>query len=158
MLRGMTYYFIMQSASVCFFVIESESCSLLSNSLPASWTVACQTPLSLELFRQEYCSGELFPSTGDLSSPGVNCSLPDSSVHGILQARIPEWVAYPFSRGSSQPRNRTGVFCIVGGFFTSWATREAIIFMWDYLLPFWDKVTIHFQFPLFTFLKYCILM
>ena len=106
----MTYYFIMQSASVCFFVIESESCSLLSNSLPASWTVACQTPLSLELFRQEYCSGELFPSTGDLSSPGVNCSLPDSSVHGILQARILEWVAYPFSRGSSQPRNRTGVF------------------------------------------------
>ena len=149
MLRGMTYYFIMQSASVCSFVIESESCSLLSNSLPTSWTVACQTPLSVELFRQEYCSGELFPSTGDLPSLGVNCSLPDSSVHGILQARILEWVAYPFSRGSSQPRNWTGVFCIVGRFFTSWATREAIIFMLDYLLPFWDKVTIHFQFPLF---------
>ena len=35
---------------------------------------------------------------------------------GILQARILEWVAYPFSRGSSQPRNRTGVSCIAGGF------------------------------------------
>ena len=46
-------------------------------------------------------------------------------VHGILQARILEWVAFPFSRGSSQPRNRTQVSHIAGGFFTSWATREA---------------------------------
>ena len=45
-------------------------------------------------------------------------------VHGILQARILEWVAIPFSRGSSQPRNRTQVSHIAGGFFTSWATRE----------------------------------
>ena len=46
-------------------------------------------------------------------------------VHGIPQARILEWVAIPFSRGSSQPRNQTGVSCIAGGFFTSWATKEA---------------------------------
>ena len=46
-------------------------------------------------------------------------------VHGILQARIPEWVAFPFSKGSFQPRDRTQIFCIVGRFFTSWATREA---------------------------------
>ena len=39
--------------------------------------------------------------------------------------RILEWVAYSFSRGSSWPRNRTGVSCIAGGFFTNWATREA---------------------------------
>ena len=45
--------------------------------------------------------------------------------HGILQARILEWVAFPFSRGSSQPRKRTGVSCIAGGFFTSWATWES---------------------------------
>ena len=38
--------------------------------------------------------------------------------------RILEQIAYPFSRGSSQPRNRTGISCIAGGFFTSWATRE----------------------------------
>ena len=49
----------------------------------------------------------------------------DCTVHGILQARILEWVAFPFSRGSSQPRDRTQVSCIAGGFFTSWATREA---------------------------------
>ena len=39
--------------------------------------------------------------------------------------RILEWVAYPFSRGSSWPRNRTRVSCIAGGFFTNWAIREA---------------------------------
>ena len=44
----------------------------------------------------------------------------------ILQARILEGVAVPFSRGSSQPRDRTQIFCIAGGFFTSWATREAL--------------------------------
>ena len=46
-------------------------------------------------------------------------------VHGILQAKTLEWEAFPFSRGSSQPRDWTQVSCIVGGFFTSWATREA---------------------------------
>ena len=49
----------------------------------------------------------------------------DYTVHRILQARIMEWVAFPFSRGSSQPRNRTQVSHIAGRFFTSWATREA---------------------------------
>ena len=39
-------------------------------------------------------------------------------LHGILQAKILEWVAFPFSMGSSQPRNQTQVSCTVGGFFT----------------------------------------
>ena len=56
------------------------------------------------------------------------CDPTDCVVHGILQARILEWVAFPFSRGSSQPRGRTQVSCIAGGFFTSWATREAQYF------------------------------
>ena len=43
---------------------------------------------------------------------------PGSSVHGILQVRILEWVAVPFSRGFSQPRGQTQVSCIAGGFFT----------------------------------------
>ena len=51
----------------------------------------------------------------------------DYTVHGILQARILEWVAIPFSRGSSQPRDQTQVSSIVGGLFTSWATREAML-------------------------------
>ena len=49
------------------------------------------------------------------------------TVHGTLQARILEWVDFPFSRGSSQPRDQTQVSHIAGGFFTSWATREAQI-------------------------------
>ena len=55
------------------------------------------------------------------------CDPMDYTVHGILQARILEWVAVLFSRGSSQPRDQTQVSCIAGRFFTSWATRKALI-------------------------------
>ena len=48
----------------------------------------------------------------------TDCSPPDFSVHGILQARILEWIIIPFSRGSSQTRDRTLVSCIAGRFFT----------------------------------------
>ena len=58
-------------------------------------------------------------------SDPMDCSPPDSSVRGVLQARILEWVAIPFSRKSSQPRDRTEVSCIAGRFFTIWATRDA---------------------------------
>ena len=54
----------------------------------------------------------------------MDCSLPGSSVHGILQARIQEWVAISFTRGSSLPGDWTWVSCLAGGFFTVWATRE----------------------------------
>ena len=53
------------------------------------------------------------------------CDHMDYTVHKILQARILEWVAFSFSRGSSQPRDRTQVSHSAGRFFTSWATREA---------------------------------
>ena len=55
----------------------------------------------------------------------MDCS-PVSSVHGILQARILEWVAIPCSRGSSQPRDQTQVSPIAGRCVTTWATREAL--------------------------------
>ena len=55
----------------------------------------------------------------------MDYSLPGSSVHGIFQARVLEWVAIAFSRGSSQPRDRTWVSRIVGRCFTLWATRKA---------------------------------
>ena len=58
-------------------------------------------------------------------SNSIDCSPPGSSGHGILQARILEWVAIPFSRGSSQPRDQTCISCIAGRFFTVWATRDA---------------------------------
>ena len=56
----------------------------------------------------------------------MDCSPPGSSAHEILQARILEWVAISFSRGSSQPRDQTRVSCIAGGFFTDWGTREVL--------------------------------
>ena len=54
-----------------------------------------------------------------------DCDPMDYIVHGILQARILEWVAFPVSRGFSQARDQTQVSHIAGRFFTSWATREA---------------------------------
>ena len=65
--------------------------------------------------------GWLYPT---LCNP-VDCSPPGSSVHGIFQARLLEWVAISFSRGPSRPRYRTWVSRIAGRRFTLWSTREA---------------------------------
>ena len=54
----------------------------------------------------------------------MDYSPPDSSIHGISQARIQEWVVISFSRGSSRPRDQTHVSCTAGRFLTSWNTRE----------------------------------
>ena len=63
---------------------------------------------------------------------------------GILQARMLEWVAIPSSRGSSQPRDRTQVSHIVGGFFTDWATREGsiLIEVSDYMVPWGNHLKV----------------
>ena len=63
----------------------------------------------------------------------MDCSLSGSSIHGIFQARVLEWIAISFSRGSSRPRNRTRVSCIAGRRFTVWATREASNLTYDHL-------------------------
>ena len=66
----------------------------------------------------------IFPTQG--SNPGLlHCRQILYQLSKQRSPRILEWVAYPFSRGYSQPRNQTGVSCITSGFFTSWATREA---------------------------------
>ena len=87
--------------------------------------------ISLIYFRIYFCmqwegesESEVAQLCPTLCNP-VDCSPPDFSVHGILQARILEWVAVSFSRGSSQPRDRTQVSCIAGRRFNLWATREA---------------------------------
>ena len=67
----------------------------------------------------------------------------DYIVRGILQARILEWVAFPFSRGSSQRRDQTHVSRIAGGFFTSWATmigHKFLIVKTELMGP-WGSVT-----------------
>ena len=66
----------------------------------------------------------IFPTQG--SNPGhLHCRQVLYQLSHKGSPRTLEWVAYPFSRGSSQPRNRTRVICIAGGFFTNWAIREA---------------------------------
>ena len=66
----------------------------------------------------------------------IECNLPGLSIHGILQARILEWVAIPFSKESSWLRDQTQVFCIAGWFFPVWDTREAPFNQYIYYLIF----------------------
>ena len=81
----------------------------------------CPCPFHFWILSSE---SESLPVVSDSLWPRGLYNLPGSSVHGILQARIVEWVAVSFSRGSSQPRDWTQVSCIAGGFFTIWATRK----------------------------------
>ena len=102
------------------------SCSVVSYSLwPRGLT--CQAFLSTGILQARIldCHALLY---GILPTQGLNPGLPHC--RQILyqlshqgSPRILEWIAYPSSRGSSQPRNWTGVSCIAGGFFTSWATK-----------------------------------
>ena len=66
----------------------------------------------------------------------MDCNSPGSSVHGIFQARILEWVAISFSRGSSPPRDGTCVSCIVGRFFT---TRETLVLIYTHVILFYKQ-------------------
>ena len=94
------------------------------------WIIACQAPLSMGFSKQEYWSGLPCSLPGDFPTLCVpmDCDLPGSSVHGILQARILEWVAMPSSRGFSRPRDQTCIFCgscITGRFFATQPPGEA---------------------------------
>ena len=77
----------------------------------------------------------------------MDCSPPGSSIHGIFQARILEWVAIPSSKGTSPPRDRTRVSCTAGRLFTVWATREAPTLM-DIFISFINRYTGHFIYGL----------
>ena len=71
-----------------------------------------------------------FPFSRVLPNPGIEPRSPALQADSLpaeppRSPRILEWIAYPFSSGSSLPKNRTGVSCLAGRFFTSWATREA---------------------------------
>ena len=108
-------------------IMSSRSISVVPNIR----IVVCQAPLFMGFSRQENWSGlPCSPSRG-YSQPMDKPRSP--TLQGILYClshqgspRILEWVAYPFSRGSSWPRNRTRVFCIAGRLFTTWATRACV--------------------------------
>ena len=75
----------------------------------------------------------------------TDCSSPGSFVHGIFQARTLEWIAIPFSRGSSQPRDWTRVSCIAGGLFTNWATGESIMQSEPASIGKWQEPSLNYQ-------------
>ena len=75
----------------------------------------------------------------------MDYSPPGSSVHRVLQARILQWLAMPFSRRSSWPLGRIWVSCIAGRFFTIWATKEPLFLVWVTLNSFFSLT-----FPLHT--------
>ena len=97
--------------------------------------------------------GSLFLFQGILPTQGSNPGLPHC--RQILyqlshkgSPRLLEWVAYPFSRGTSRPRNRTRVSCIAGGFLTNWALREAhSIFMNCSISLYWSSLGLGPLFP-----------
>ena len=104
------------------------------------WTVAYKAPPSMGFSRQEYWSGLPFPSPGDLPDPGIEPRSPALQKDSLPaepqgKPRILERVAYPFSSGSSRPRNQTRISCITGGFSTSWAILYCLFFSM-YLLVF----------------------
>ena len=89
-----------------------------------AWTAAYQAPLTLGFSRQEYLSGLPCPPPGDLPNPGIEPGSPALRVDSLPSepSGKPKNVGvggYPFSRESSQPKNRTGVSSTAGGFFTN---------------------------------------
>ena len=118
--------------TVLYTPLQLFSLSVTCNSFATPWTVAHQAPLSMALYfpgknagvcRHVLLQG-IFPTQG--LNPGVpHCRYILYQLNHQRSPRILEWVAYPFARESSWPRNWTEVSCIVGGFFTSWATQEA---------------------------------
>ena len=110
--------------SLRIYESESESCSVVSDSLwphgPYSpWNSPGQNTGVHRLFLLQ----EIFPTQG--SNPGLPHCRWILYQLSYKESPILEWVAYPFSSGSSQPRNWTGVSCISVGFFTNWTIREA---------------------------------
>ena len=83
----------------------------------------------------------------------LDYNLQGSSVHGIFQARILEWIAIPFSRGSSRPRDWTSMSCIAGRFFTIWATRKPLcLYCWPtnrFIIPF-------FLYSIYIIITWCL--
>ena len=117
-----------------FRVLHSHLCFLCELPVHALGLIycfsllVCESSLAVLYWAKEYVNLKFWcvrrSVVPDSCNP-IDYSLPGSSVHGILQARILEWVAISCSRGSSWPRNQTWVSCIAGRLFTSWAMREA---------------------------------
>ena len=112
------------------FLATPATSPLISVHFQTSWTWNKDTVLlySVQFYTVHIGEGEVTQSCPTLWNP-VDCSLSGSSVHGVFQARVLEWIAISFSRGSSRPRNRTRISRIAGRCFTVWATGEALLYI-----------------------------
>ena len=133
-----TYIYIHIYTYICIYMKWSESCSAVSNSfqphgLYGPWSSPGQNTGvgSFSLLQRT------FPTQG--SNPGLlHCRRILYQLSHKESPRILEWVAYPFFRGSSWPRNQTGVSCVADGFFTNWAIREPLeVIVFAHLIPDW---------------------
>ena len=106
---------------MCMSVIIGEGCNWFSKEEEAAESF--QAKFNILSFVSLESESEVAQSCPTLCDP-VDCTLPGSSIHGILQAVIPEWVAISFSRGSSRPRNQTWVSRIGGRRFNLWVKLE----------------------------------
>ena len=104
---------------------ESDGYSWLYSLEDNSWEKGIASRELLIFFLWDFAEVLVAHLCPTLCNP-MDCSLPGSSVHGVLQARIQEWVVILFSRGSSQHRDQIQVSCIAGRFFTIRATRKAL--------------------------------
>ena len=89
--------------------------------------ILTQTSTSMQIISSlKLEDSEIYLQFNNLCNP-MDCSLLGYSIHGIFQARVLEWVAISFARGSSWPRDRAQVSCIIGRCFAVWATGEVSI-------------------------------
>ena len=125
-----------QGASFLCFLLGVLWYQVFCLSFNSSWVNFCESYVShsssCSWFSFYLCvCARSFQSCLTLCDP-MDCSLPVSSVREILQARILKWVAFPFSRGSSQPRDQTPIFCVscVGRrFFNHWHPGKLLLFI-----------------------------
>ena len=137
------------SAEPCFWPVvlhDLHCCACVCNHaflslcpLTSGLCAPCSLPASGVLWSRSLCCKSIWDTFITLCACMLSCfsqscptlcdpmdySLPGSSIHGILQARLLEWVAISFSRGSSRPRNGACVSCIAGSLFICWAIRKS---------------------------------
>ena len=136
--NGIYHLILRQKRQLVVWWLQSAltvSCSRCWMTFPSSW-------LKTKGVNVLWCWCSVAQSCSSLCDP-MDCSSPGSSVHGVLQARIVEWVAIPFSRGSSWPRDQTHVSCVGRQILYHGGPQEAPPYLHTYIhihvYPFSDS-------------------
>ena len=137
---ALSSFFLYSKLSKLYYIVKvMSSCSVMSNSLRphglySPWNSPGQNTGAGSLSLLQV----IFLTQG--SNPGLlHCRRILYQLSHKGSPRILEWLANPFSSGSSWPNNWTRVSCIAGGFFTNWAIREALVYLWLIHVEVWQK-------------------